>query len=161
MSDPSGYYFTTTIIVSAVTSTAAVMVFGILSEWRERRKAAQARFAAAQAQARAYVEARAARLNATSELAVFKSGSAVEAVAELAHDQWVEWTSALVASASGSERRALRRRLSDWESTWIPYAQLPESSREADRRRARAVLAALDAARKRPAPPPGATGGAA
>jgi hypothetical protein len=158
VSDPSLGVFEWMIIVSTLVSLTSILGFGLVLHLLERSRARRLELQAIQDQARAYVEQREARLAATSEVPAFKSGEAVEAIAELAHDQWVEWTSALIASSTWPERRALHRRLRDWRSTWVPYATLPEQSREADRRRARAVLAALDATRKRPLPPRGATG---
>lgn len=60
----------------------------------------------------------------------------LERLAELEHEQWVEW-SRTVAPEVTAERRQR------WEACWVPYAQLPETVKELDRVWARKVLAVL------------------
>ena len=49
-----------------------------------------------------------------------------EGMAELEHDQWVEWSKA-VANEVSPERRAR------WEKLWIPYPELTEEQKDQDR----------------------------
>ena len=57
----------------------------------------------------------------------------LEKLAALEHKQWVHWSRA-VAHEVSPERRAR------WEKYWVPYEELPEDVKEADREWARKVL---------------------
>ena len=61
----------------------------------------------------------------------------LERLAELEHEQWMQWSKA-VADEVSSERRAR------WEKYWVPYDQLPEEVKEQDRVWARRALEALN-----------------
>ena len=50
----------------------------------------------------------------------------VEKLAELEHDQWVEWSKSVAGEVSES-------RLSRWEHYWVGYAELSEEVKEQDR----------------------------
>ncbi len=60
----------------------------------------------------------------------------IEKLAELEHDQWVEWSKSVAKEVSES-------RLSRWEHYWVPYSELSEAVKEQDRIWARKVLAIL------------------
>ncbi len=60
----------------------------------------------------------------------------IEKLAELEHDQWVEWSKSVAGEVSES-------RLSRWEHFWVPYSELSEAVKEQDRIWARKVLAVL------------------
>ena len=60
----------------------------------------------------------------------------LEALADLEHEQWMEWAKALLKSEPGiSEARRKR-----WEKLFVPYSELSEESKEQDRVYARKVL---------------------
>lgn len=61
----------------------------------------------------------------------------IEKLAELEHEQWVEWSKALVQS----EKRLSFARIERWKKLWVPYSQLTEEEKEQDRIYARKVLA--------------------
>lgn len=62
----------------------------------------------------------------------------IEILAELEHEQWVEW------SKNISERENLSQdRVDRWMSLWIPYSELSEEMKEQDRVWARKSLDAL------------------
>lgn len=60
----------------------------------------------------------------------------VEKLAELEHDQWIEWSKSVAGEVSES-------RLARWELYWVPYSELSEAVKEQDRIWARKVLAVL------------------
>jgi hypothetical protein len=62
----------------------------------------------------------------------------LEALAELEHDQWLHWSQSIAAQVEP----ALCEK---WEHLWGPYADLPDSIKEADRVWARKVIAVLHA----------------
>jgi hypothetical protein len=62
---------------------------------------------------------------------------AVERVAVVEHDQWVEWSKS-VAPEVTPDRRAR------WQKYWVPYEDLPEDVKELDRIWARKALAAAN-----------------
>lgn len=64
---------------------------------------------------------------------------AVEVLAEVEHDQWVEWSKTIVQQEKISEERTER-----WARYWRPYAELSADVQEHDRVWARRALAALE-----------------
>lgn len=63
----------------------------------------------------------------------------VEILAELEHEQWMEWSKNLVAT----EKRLSMNRIERWKKLWVPYAELTEEQKEQDRIYARKVLEAI------------------
>lgn len=59
-----------------------------------------------------------------------------EKLAELEHEQWMEWSKSVAGEVSES-------RLARWELYWVPYSELSEAVKEQDRVWARKVLAVL------------------
>lgn len=59
-----------------------------------------------------------------------------EALAALEHDQWMAWSKSLAAAEPLSEERVER-----WRRLWVPYADLSEQEKDADRVWAEKVLA--------------------
>ena len=60
----------------------------------------------------------------------------VEALAELEHIQWVEWSKEIANTEKLSPERLER-----WEKLWVAYSELDESEKESDRKWARKVCA--------------------
>lgn len=52
----------------------------------------------------------------------------VEKLAELEHNQWIEWSKSLTRTEELSDRRLLR-----WAMLWLPYEELTERQKEQDR----------------------------
>lgn len=63
----------------------------------------------------------------------------IEILAEIEHNQWMEWSKALVTN----EKRLSFARIERWKKLWKPYKELSEEEREQDRVYARKVLDAL------------------
>lgn len=61
-----------------------------------------------------------------------------EALAELEHDKWVEWSKAIAEKEQVSPERLER-----WKGCWVPYAELSEEKKEIDRMYADRVLQIL------------------
>lgn len=61
-----------------------------------------------------------------------------EILAELEHDQWVEWSQAIFASENISEERHKR-----WSKLWVPYGELTEEEKDQDRKYADRVIEVL------------------
>ncbi len=61
-----------------------------------------------------------------------------EALAALEHDQWMAWSQSLASSELLSTDR-LRR----WSNLWVPYEELTEEQKDADRAWADKVMAML------------------
>lgn len=59
----------------------------------------------------------------------------LEKLAALEHEQWVEWSKSVVKTEQISPSRLER-----WCILWVPYDELPEEYKEADRLWARKVL---------------------
>ncbi len=59
-----------------------------------------------------------------------------EALAALEHDQWMAWSKSLAAAEPLSAERVER-----WQRLWVPYADLSEQEKDADRVWAEKVLA--------------------
>ncbi len=60
----------------------------------------------------------------------------IEKLAELEHEQWVEWSKELVRS----EMRLSFARIERWKKLWVPYSELTEEQKEQDRVYARKVI---------------------
>lgn len=60
-----------------------------------------------------------------------------EKLAELEHEQWMEWSKSVAGEVSES-------RLARWELYWVPYNELSEAVKEQDRIWARKVLQVID-----------------
>ena len=63
-------------------------------------------------------------------------GDALEALAQLEHEQWMHWSKAVAHEVSASTRE-------QWQRFWVPYAALSEDVKEADRIWARKVVELL------------------
>jgi hypothetical protein len=59
-----------------------------------------------------------------------------EALAALEHEQWIAWSKSLAAAEPLSAERVER-----WQRLWVPYADLSEQEKDADRVWAEKVLA--------------------
>lgn len=57
----------------------------------------------------------------------------LEKLAEIEHEQWIEWSKAVAPEVSESRRKR-------WEKLWCPYSGLSEDMKEADRKYARKIL---------------------
>ncbi len=62
----------------------------------------------------------------------------IEKLAEIEHNQWVEWSKDIA-----SKEKLSTDRLARWKTFWIPYSQLSEKVKEQDRIWARKSLASL------------------
>jgi hypothetical protein len=60
----------------------------------------------------------------------------IESLAEIEHEQWMAWASAIALNEAISPERLAR-----WEKAMVPYADLPDDVKEQDREWARKVLA--------------------
>ena len=74
----------------------------------------------------------------------------IEKLAELEHEQWVQWSNALANEIRvylnwlpEDMRIVLSERLERWDSMWVPYDALTEKTKEPDRVWARKVLKLL------------------
>ncbi len=63
---------------------------------------------------------------------------AIEVLASIEHDQWVEWAKSLAENEKLSSDRIKR-----WKKLYVPYSELSEESKEQDRVYARKVISAL------------------
>jgi hypothetical protein len=70
----------------------------------------------------------------------------LEALAELEHEQWVQWARAIAPEVA--DERRLR-----WQRWWVAYQDLPEDAKEEDRIWARKVLEILARFGMRPGQP--------
>lgn len=66
-----------------------------------------------------------------------------EALAEIEHDQWVEWSKTLAEKEMLSPERVER-----WKKLWVPYSKLTESEKDQDRKYADIVLPRMKAVRE-------------
>lgn len=64
---------------------------------------------------------------------------ALEALASIEHDQWVEWSTALADSERGISSEHRER----WAKLWVPYSKLTEEQKEHDRSYARIILSRI------------------
>ena len=62
----------------------------------------------------------------------------IERLAELEHEQWINWSKNIVESESISEKRKRR-----WQKLWCPYNELSEEMKNLDREWARKVVAII------------------
>ena len=62
-----------------------------------------------------------------------------ERLADLEHEQWMDWSRQLAAGESLSANRLAR-----WKANWVPYAALSESDKEQDRAYADRILELLE-----------------
>lgn len=62
----------------------------------------------------------------------------IETLAEIEHEQWMEWAKSLQENEDLSEDRINR-----WEKLYIPYDELTDESKEDDRVYARKVIEAI------------------
>ena len=67
--------------------------------------------------------------------------SIIECLAELEHDQWMQWANTLLRNEILSQARVQR-----WQLMMVPYAELPEEMKEHDRIWARKVLEIMEEA---------------
>jgi len=63
----------------------------------------------------------------------------LEKLAELEHEQWMEWSKHLNQTENLSEERQKR-----WKAMWVPYDQLTVAQKENDRIWARKALAIIE-----------------
>jgi hypothetical protein len=59
----------------------------------------------------------------------------LEKLAAEAHEQWMVWSKKIA-----EEEKLTPERLERWQKLWVPYDQLTEEQKEADRERARKIL---------------------
>lgn len=78
-----------------------------------------------------------ARASAYKEIGEMVEGTR-ETLAELEHEQWVEWSKNIAASETISLERAER-----WKKLWKPYAELSEAEKDQDRKYADKIIAAI------------------
>ena len=67
-----------------------------------------------------------------------KEAELIERLAELEHEQWINWSKNIVESESISEKRKRR-----WQKLWCPYNGLSEEMKNLDREWARKVVAII------------------
>jgi len=73
-------------------------------------------------------------------LEAIKSPEMLEKLAELEHEQWIEWSKAIAPEINiGCYSEHLKR----WNEWWVPYSRLTEEVKEYDRVWARKVLGVL------------------
>ncbi len=63
----------------------------------------------------------------------------IEILAEIEHNQWMEWSKGIVQT----EKRLSFARIERWKKLWVPYAELSEEEKEKDRAYARKALSAI------------------
>ena len=59
----------------------------------------------------------------------------IEKLAKVEHDQWIHWSQA-IAQELGHNHPIVKR----WVRFWVPYEELPETSKDIDRSFARVAL---------------------
>lgn len=62
-------------------------------------------------------------------------GQIIEELAELEHEQWIEFSQEIARTETISEERLKR-----WKQQWKPYNKLTEAEKEPDRKYARKIL---------------------
>jgi len=68
----------------------------------------------------------------------------LESLAELEHDQWMEWAKGVLESEAESLTEEIsKERQERWQKLFVPYADLSEEDKEDDRKYARKVIARL------------------
>lgn len=68
------------------------------------------------------------------------SKNLLEELAELEHEQWIEWSKAIAPEINTAY---FMPHLERWKKCWVPYSKLSESDKEHDRKWARKILAIL------------------
>lgn len=68
-----------------------------------------------------------------------QQGDHLEQLAELEHEQWIEWAQSMMDSEEISQERKRR-----WEQYMVPYDELDEDAKEQDRKWARKVLSIVN-----------------
>lgn len=63
----------------------------------------------------------------------------LEKLAELEHEQWIEWSRDVATKEKLSDGRIMR-----WHSFWIPYSQLNEEIKDSDRKYANKIIDMLE-----------------
>ena len=63
----------------------------------------------------------------------------IEKLADLEHEQWIEWSKNIGGSETISEDR-----LNRWRNLWKPYSELTDNEKEQDRVYARKVVGLLE-----------------
>ncbi len=69
-------------------------------------------------------------------LCISSTDDLLEKLAEIEHEQWVEWSKSIAPEVD--EDRRVR-----WKNLWVPYSELSEDMKEEDRKYARKVLKIL------------------
>jgi hypothetical protein len=65
----------------------------------------------------------------------------LEKLAELEHQQWMEWAKSLVSELENLDKEKIEKRLKRWkEECFKPYSELTDEMKEFDREWARKVL---------------------
>ncbi len=67
-----------------------------------------------------------------------KEADLLETLAEIEHQQWMNWAKHLIQTEKLSQETIER-----WKSYFIPYQELPEAIKELDRNYAKKVIAAF------------------
>jgi len=75
-------------------------------------------------------------LNKMKEQEVKVRERIIEELAELEHEQWIEWSK----NISKTEGAISLERLGRWQKLWRPYAELTDEEKEQDRKWARKVI---------------------
>ena len=65
----------------------------------------------------------------------------LEKLAELEHEQWIEWSKEIARTENISKERLER-----WKKLWIPYSKLSKEDKESDRKWARKVFERIEKA---------------
>lgn len=63
----------------------------------------------------------------------------LEKLANLEHEQWIDWSKEISSTENISEDRRKR-----WQQYWIPYEELPDNIKEDDRKYARKVMKIIE-----------------
>ena len=66
-------------------------------------------------------------------LKVTSKDNTLEKLAEIEHQQWMEWSKSVAPEVSKERRKR-------WEKLWVPYSELSEEMKEEDRKYARKAL---------------------
>lgn len=70
----------------------------------------------------------------------------LELIAELEHQQWEYWSKAIANffTTTNDIEQAFQSKLKRWKTLWVPYVQLSEEEKDADREWAERVLQAIE-----------------
>lgn len=69
----------------------------------------------------------------------------INRLAELEHEQWMEWSKEIA-----SKEKLSKERLTRWKKLWVPYKDLTELEKEADRAWARRLVDKMSKKRRKP-----------